>query len=122
MSKIKSKSILGDFTLWEKQEIERIQGLSDRKVLRELRSIMRGESYSWSNISQQLQRRLDAGFLELEHFESGNIIYEWNVLCDEKIYWENYKHPSFTSFRFNKDCLIKLKVIPTQAGLGPDGK
>lgn len=60
--------------------------------------------------------------LELEHFEPGNILYEWNVLCDEKIHWHLYRCPSFQSFEFNKTCLINLKIIPTQAGLGIEGE
>ncbi len=115
------KSDLGNFTLWEKQQMSRIAKLSDRSVLRELRSIMNGEIYSWGRISQLLKHRFDEKLLVLEHFEPGNILYEWNVLCDEKRHWSHHKRPSFKSLKFNRDSLIKLKIIPTQAGLGIEG-
>jgi len=119
---VQRKSDLGDYTLWEKQEIHRIMALSCREVRRELKDIMRGMNYSWSNIAQRLKSRLQKKVLKMEHFEPGNILYEWNVLCDEKLSWKLRGHPSFTSFDFNRDSLVKLKIIPTQAGLGAEGK
>lgn len=113
--------MLRNYTLGEKQEIARVNALTDRQVRQELKDIMRGIGYSWYAISQRLQGRVYLNRLKIEHFEPGNILYEWNVLCDEKISWQLHGRPSFRSFRFNRDCLIKLKVIPPQAGLGPDG-
>ncbi len=102
--------------------MNRIQKLSDREVLTELRDIMKGRNYSWLSISGQLQDRLDRSLLKIEHFESGNIPYEWNVLCDERISWKLHGQPSFRSFRFNRACLVNLRIIPTQAGLGEEVK
>jgi hypothetical protein len=99
----------------------RISGLSDAEVYLELSSKMRGESFSWSIISQCLRAQFRSKKLRLEHFEPGNILYEWNVLCDEKLHWQRLERPSFMSFKFNRDCLVKLKIIPTQAGLGMNG-
>jgi hypothetical protein len=115
------KSTIGNLTLWEKQEVDRIGKLSDRQVLRELKDIMRGRNYSWVSISRRLQDRLNKKLLDIEHFEPGNIPYEWNVLCDEKVFWTLRGRPSFKSFRFNRACLVNLKIIPTQAGFGPEG-
>jgi hypothetical protein len=116
------RSKLGNFTLWEKEEIKRIEALSDQAVLRELRKIISGQYYSWRRISQLLKLRFYRNLLYIEHFESGNILYEWNVLCDEKTHWLRHGCPSFKNFRFNRDCLTKLKIIPSQAGLGIEGE
>ena len=121
MPELGQPSMLGNFTQREKQEIARVLALTDRQVRWELRDIMRGVGYSWYTISQKLQAKEYMKRLEIEHFEPGNILYEWNVLCDEKIHWQIHGCPSFKSFRFNRDCLVKLKIIPTQAGLGPEG-
>lgn len=118
----KIHSVLGSFSKWEQWQIERVNSLSDRAVSQELKGIMRNINYSWRLISRKLEERVDSGLLEIEHFEPGNIIYEWNVLCDEKICWQRNGRPSFRSFRFNRDCLTKLKIIPTQAGLGTEGR
>jgi hypothetical protein len=117
----RQKSIIGNYTMWEKQEMKRIEALSDKQVMRELREVMRGRGYSWHSISQLLQMRFVCKALEIEHFEPGNIIYEWNVLCDERLSWLRYSKPSFRSFKFNRACLTNLKIIPTQAGLGAEG-
>ncbi|TVY12782.1 hypothetical protein LARI1_G008556 [Lachnellula arida] len=109
------------YSFWERNEIRRIETLSNHQVWIELRDIMYGYDYSWYMIAQYLQTRLDAGVLKLDHFESGNILYEWNVLCDEKITWKLFGRPSFSNYSFNKACLINLKTIPTQAGLGYQG-
>ena len=116
------KSWLGEFTLWEQQKIAKVQALSDDEVLRGLEDIMLGRNYSWHNIACRLQVRLNAGLLQLESFEPGNILYEWNVLCDEKIEWQRRGCPSFKSFKFNRASLTNLLIIPTQAGLGFEGK
>jgi hypothetical protein len=122
MPPISQQSTIGNLTLWEKQEVARIKKLSDKEVLSELSDIMRGRNYSWASISHQLQDRINRNQLNIEHFEPGNIPYEWNVLCDEKVSWSLNGRPSFKSFRFNRTCLANLKIIPTQAGLGPEGK
>ncbi|TVY90202.1 hypothetical protein LAWI1_G005248 [Lachnellula willkommii] len=115
-------SSISNLTLWEKEQVARIVSLSDSQVMQELHAIMRGQDYSWSNISRRLQDQMNAGYLELDHFNPGNILYEWNVLCDEKITWQLHGCPSFKSFKFNRACLINLKIIPTQAGLGIKGR
>jgi len=114
-------STLSNLTLWGKWESARIGSLSDQDVLKELKSIMNGHNYSWYTISQRLKRRLAQNLLTLEHFESGNIPYEWNVLCDERLSWQRQGRPSFVSFGFNRACLINLKLIPTLSGLGYEG-
>jgi hypothetical protein len=119
---LQQKSTIGDYSMWEKQEMGRIIELSDQQVMRELKEIMRGRDYSWHTISQRLQKRLRYNDLEIEHFEPGNILYEWNVLCDERLSWLRYSRPSFRNFKFNRACLTNLKIIPTQAGLGTEGK
>jgi hypothetical protein len=113
---------LTDYYLgWETLQKTRINSLSDRAVLEELRDIMAGRGYSWYGIARGLQRRYRKGLISLEHFDPGNVLYEWNVLCDEKISWERRKCPSFLSFRFNRACLFNLKMIPVAAGLGHKG-
>ena len=107
--------------MWEKWQAKRVEALSDDSVRKELRYIMHEINYSWHSISHHLQREVDLGMLQIGHFEPDNLIYEWNVLCDEKQCWKNSGRPSFLSFRFNRDCLIKLKTIPVRAGLGIEG-
>ena len=119
---LQQKSTIGNYSMWEKQEMGRINSLSDKQVMRELKEIMHGRSYSWHTISQRLRKRFEYNGLEIEHFESGNILYEWNVLCDVKLSWLRYGGPSFRNFKFNRACLTNLKIIPTQAGLGAEGK
>ena len=121
MPQFKQHSMLGNYSRQERNEIARVSALTDRQILRELGEIMKGNGYSWRSISQRLRAKAHWKLLEIEHFEPGNILYEWNVLCDEKLSWQLHGCPSFRSFRFNRDCLIKLKVIPTQA-CGPSGK
>jgi hypothetical protein len=120
MPKLGQPSTLGNYTLGEKREIARVNALTDRQVRWELTVIMRGIGYSWYTISQRLQAGVCLNRLDMEHFEPGNIPYEWNVLCDEKVSWQLRGRPSFRSFRFNRDCLTRLKIIPSQAGLGLD--
>jgi len=86
--------------------------LTDNKVKRELRAIMHGVNHSWLCISQQLQARVNCGTLQIYHFESGNTIYEWNVFCDKKCHWKIFGRPLFLSFKFNRDCLVQLKIMP----------
>lgn len=109
-------------TLWEKQQIEWVNSLSGEQVLRELSDIMFGHNYSWYTISQRLQTRFNNKMLYLEHFEPGNMLYEWNVLCDERVSWRRHNQPSFKSSKFDRACLINLKIIPSQAGLGLEGR
>lgn len=52
-------------------------------------------------------------YLEIEHLQTGNILYEWNVLCDEKLSWFCYDRASFENLKFNSACLTNLKIIPT---------
>lgn len=105
---------------WEQQHIKRVETLSDQQVLKEVNRIMLGHNYSWYTISQRLQAKHNDKKLYLEHFEPGNVLYEWNVLCDERISWLRHKEPTFRSVKFNKTCLINLVLVPS-AGLGLEG-
>ncbi|OBT47235.1 hypothetical protein VE00_03481 [Pseudogymnoascus sp. WSF 3629] len=96
-------SALAGFRLWPKQEVLRIEALSDQDVLSELEGIMAGRSA-----------------LEFT-FEDGDVIFEWNILCDEKRNWEQTKTLSSSSTEFNRDRLINLKILPTKAGFGFEG-
>lgn len=100
---------------WETLQHDRITKLSDAEVLVELRNVMKGCNYSWRTISKKLRARNRNGYLELEHFEAGNLLYEWNVLCDEKLHWSRYGNPSFRNSGFNRVCLVNLLVIPWKA-------
>lgn len=106
---------------WPKLEVLRIEALSDEDVLLELESIMEGRNYSWHSINEQMQAELDKGALEFTA-EDGDVLFEWNNLCDEKRNWEREGHFSLSYADFNRDCLINLKIIPTKAGLGSKGK
>jgi hypothetical protein len=119
---LQQKSIFGNYSIWEKQEVRRINALSNQQVMEELKETMRGRGYSWHRISQRLQKRRIYNDLQIEHFEPGNILYEWNVLCDERLSWLRHSRPSFRNVNFNRACLTNLKIIPTQAGLGIEGK
>jgi hypothetical protein len=92
--------------------------LSDSQVLAELRATMLSHNYSWYTISNSLQSNLESQRLVIEHFEPGNILYEWNVLCDEGIHWQHHERPTFRNATFNRECLLLLRITPTQAGLG----
>ncbi|CZR55697.1 uncharacterized protein PAC_05585 [Phialocephala subalpina] len=117
-----SKSFMIDVTFWENYQKARIQQLSDHQVLCEIERIMNGRDYSWCTIAQRLRTKWRQQLLRLDHFEPGNVLYEWNVLCDEKVSWRRHCRPSFVSFKFNRDTLFKLRVIPSRAGLGIDGR
>ena len=119
---MQSRSALGNFSTWETKQIMRVEMLSDEEIYDELKAIMGGLNYSWNLISQRIRGRLHWRALVLEDFEPGNIAYEWNILCDERISWARCGRPSFRNFKFNRACLTKLKILPTQAGLGLDGR
>jgi hypothetical protein len=51
--------------------------------------------------------------LRKQHFETDNIVYEWNLLCDERLSRNSHRGLSFRSFRFNKACLVNLVIVPT---------
>ena len=118
---ISHDSALDDFALWPNREVLRIEALSDKQVLAELQAIMEGCAYSWHKINQLLQAELDKDALEFT-LEDGDVIFEWNNLCDEKRQWERKRSHSVQSAEFNRDCLINLKIIPIQGGLGIEGK
>ena len=107
--------------LWPKEEVLRIEALSDKQVLAELQDIMNGRNYSWHKINQSLQAQLDNDALEYT-LEDGDVIFEWNNLCDEKRQWERKGHLSVSCMDFNRDCLINLKIIPFKGGLGDEGR
>jgi len=106
---------------WERSQLNWIATLSDSEVLIALQNVMEGHGYSWHTIAKQLQTRVNNRSLQLEHFEPGNIPYEWNVLCDEKTSWTRNKKPSFLNLGFNRACLFNLRTIPTRA-FGKRGK
>lgn len=110
-------STLEDFAL---QEVLRIEALLDNQVLTELQDIMEGRNYSWHTISRFLQAQLDKDALEFT-LEHGDVIFEWNNLCDEKREWEQKGRLSVGIAEFNRDCLINLKIIPIKGGLGFEG-
>ncbi len=113
-------SAFDNLALWPRREVLRIQALSDKQVLTELQEIMEGRNYSWHKISQLLQAQLDKGALEFT-LEDGDVIFEWNNLCHEKREWERNRRFSVSCAEFKKDCLINLKIIPIQGGLGFEG-
>jgi hypothetical protein len=50
----------------------------------------------------------------------GDVIFEWNNLCDDRKHWENNSCLSINCDDFNRDCLIDLKIIPFKGGLAHD--
>lgn len=110
-----------DLALWPARQVLRIESLSEKDVLSELQSIMDGRSYSWHRINELMQARLDKGVLEFT-LQDGDVVSEWNNLCDEKRDLERNGRLSVRNCaEFNSDCLINLKIIPSQAGLGLEG-
>ena len=114
-------SALTGFTLWPKEEVLRIEALSDQEVLSELEGIVDGRNYSWHSINELMKTQLYKGALEFT-FQDGDVIFEWNNLCDEKRNWEQTRSLSSSSTEFNIDCLINLKILPAKAGFGSEGK
>jgi hypothetical protein len=108
-------------SFWREKEINRLNALFDCQVLEELQRIMGGYDYSWHTINQALQEQLNDGTLEFT-LEHGDIIFEWNNLCEERREWEKRGCFSVYSADFNRDCLFNLKIIPVRAGLGDKGK
>ncbi|KAH6675997.1 hypothetical protein B0J14DRAFT_427352, partial [Halenospora varia] len=92
---------------WSKQTVLRIEALSEPQVLSELQGVMEGRTYSWHSINELLQGRLDQGDLEFMPVD-GDVIFEWNNLCDEKREWERKGRLSDNCAEFNRDCLINL--------------
>jgi len=107
--------------LWPTNEVLRIEALSDDEVDTELRTIMGGQLYSWNKISLLLQEQLNDGVLDYTS-EDGDVVFEWNSLCDERKHWERQQCFTVNSKEFKRDCLINLKLIPIQGGIGPQGK
>ena len=112
---------LRDLRLWAKQQVLRIEALSKQEVLCELQGIMEGHNYSWHCINDLLQARFDEGSLEFSLVD-GDVLFEWNNLCHEKQVWEKTRRLSVDIAEFNMDCLINLKILPVQAGLGIEGR
>ncbi|KAH8772314.1 hypothetical protein BGZ57DRAFT_764072 [Hyaloscypha finlandica] len=112
---------LHDLRLWAKRQVLRIEALSKQQVLCELQGIMEGHSYSWHCINDLLQARFNEGSLEFSLVD-GDVLFEWNNLCNEKRVWEKKGRLSVNSAEFNMDCLINLKILPVQAGLGIEGR
>ncbi|KAG4412482.1 hypothetical protein IFR04_014376 [Cadophora malorum] len=106
-----------DIERWAEQQVLRVESLSKQQVLLELLGIMEGYSYSWHCINEFLQARFDEGSLERSPVD-GDVLFEWNNLCDEKRTWEENGCLSVNDAGFNIDCLINLMILPVQAGLG----
>ena len=109
------------YSLWSEREVERIEALSDHQVITELHQIMIGDNYSWHRINQLLQGQLDEKVIEFT-VEGGDVIFEWNNLCDERREWEKSGRLSVCSAEFNRDCLINLKILPIRGGMGNEGR
>lgn len=109
-----------DLEVWAKQQVLDIEDLSKQQVLLELQGVMGGHNYSWHSINALLQARFEEGKLKFS-LVNGNVLYEWNNLCYEKRIWEKKGHLSVHNSEFNVDCLINLKILPVQAGLGIEG-
>ena len=103
------------------QEVLRIETLVDEEVLAELQDIMGGNNYSWCMINDLLQAQRDNNALEFT-LDDGDVIFEWNNLCDEKKQWERHGFLSIIDSEFDRDCLINLKVIPFKGGIVDEGK
>ena len=117
---ISHESPHGAIDLWPSGEVLRIEALRNEEVYAELRDIMEGRNYSWNRISQFLQEQLEIGALEFT-LRDGDVVFEWNNLCDEKQKWERQQCLSVDSPDYNRDCLINLKLIPIQGGIGSQG-
>ena len=102
---------------WSKQAVVRIEAMSDDQVLLELQEVMEGQNYSWHSINELLQDRLEKGDIEYT-LVGGDVVFEWNNLCDEKRAWGKNGVLSHESPEFNRDCLINLMILPFQGGLG----
>lgn len=112
---------LDNFSLWPQKEVERIGTLSDHQVIAELQQLMVGNEYSWHTINYLLQEQVNNKTLEFT-LEHGDIIFEWNNLCDERREWEKKGCFSVHGADFNRDCLVNLKIIPIRGGLGNEGQ
>jgi hypothetical protein len=109
-----------DAYVWSKYTVLRIEALSEQQVSSELLEVMKGLNYSWHTINDILQGLLDQGDLEYIPVD-GDIVFEWNNLCDEKREWERKGCLRHDCAEFNKDCLINLMILPLQAGIGMKG-
>lgn len=110
-----------DLRLWAKRQVLRIEALSKQEVLCELQGIMEGHNYSWHCINDLLQAQFNEGSLEFSLVD-GDVLFEWNNLCNEKRVWEKRGRLSVDIAEFNMDCLINLNILPVQAGLGMEGR
>jgi hypothetical protein len=95
-----------------REELARIDRLTDYEVFVELQKIMEGRDYSWHAINQGLQAQVDDGVLTDEV-----LIARWNFLCEEKRRREHMNCRPFERLRYNRGCLFSLNTIPTLAGL-----
>lgn len=110
-----------DLKLWAKQQVLLIEASSKQQILFELQSIMAGHNYSWHCINGLLQAQFDEGALEFSLVD-GDVLFEWNNLCDEKRVWEKKGRLSINNSEYNMGCLINLKILPVHAGLGIEGR
>ena len=117
----RADDVLADLSIWPKREVLRIEELPDQQVLSELQKVMEGYNYSWHSINMLLQDQLDKGHLEFTLVD-GDVLFEWNNLCDKEREWERKGRLSNDSADFNRDCLINLMILPFQVGLGHKGK
>lgn len=103
------------------QEVRRIEALSNEEVRLEFEAIIKGHGYSWHSINALMQNQLNEGALEFTGID-GDVIFEWNNLCDEKRHQEQNGCYLITCDEFYRDCLINLKIMPTKARFGLEGK
>ena len=84
---------LHDLQLWAKQQVLRIEDLLKQQVLFKVQGIIEGHNYSWHCINEFIQARFDEGSLEFTLVD-GDVLFEWNNLCDEKRLWEKTRRLS----------------------------
>jgi len=110
-----------DAYAWSKNAVLRIEALSEQQVFSELQEVMEGRNYSWHSINELLKGLLDQGDLKFTVVD-GDVLFEWNNLCDEKREWERKGRLSHSCAEFNRDCLVNLMILPFQAGLSLEGE
>ena len=89
-------------------------------MLFEVQGILEGHNYSWHCINEFIQARYDEGSLEFTSI-NGDVLFKYNNLCNEKRVWEKTGRLSVNNAEFYMDCLINLKMLPVQGGLGMEG-
>ncbi|KAH6699894.1 hypothetical protein BKA61DRAFT_496159, partial [Leptodontidium sp. MPI-SDFR-AT-0119] len=106
---------------WAVRQVLRVENLLKQQVLLELHGIMEGHSYSWHCINELLQAQFDEGSLKCSPVD-GDVLFEWNNLCDEKRTWEKKGRLLVNDVGFNINYLINLMILLVQVGLSNEGK